>query len=135
MNVGANTHTDQAYSIPAQTHARILPQDDVIDLVPYQTEGGQGLDLNHEHEPRTSISKGKGNSLASTDGPSQVPTTDDVSKSDIPPTSSVGQQNASGRAGSVGERAMSALGYGGNIVERPKEEQGLGEKIVNFLGA
>lgn len=90
--------------------------------------------LNSEYEPTTSISQPRG-SLSSTVGPFQVPTTDDVSKKDVPPSSSVGQQNAPGRGGSIGEKAMGALGYGGAQVERPKEEQGVAEKIVNFLGA
>lgn len=64
-----------------------------------------------------------------------MPTTDDVSKSEVPPTSSVGQQSAPGRAGSIGDGALAALGFGGSKVERPKEDQGLGEKIVNFFGA
>jgi len=138
MNTGMNADTDtrdQAYSTPLQSNTGHLPQDDAIAAAPHHGVSGQALDLNHEHEPRTSISQGKRGSLASTEGPFQVPTTDDVSKSSVPPTSSVGQQNAPGRAGSIGEKAMSALGYGGNHVERPKEEQGLGEKIVNFLGA
>lgn len=73
--------------------------------------------------------------LSSTPGPFQDPDAavhDGKRSAGI--TSSVGQNNAPGRAGSVGE-ALGALGYGGATVERPKEEQGLGEKIVNFLGA
>lgn len=62
-------------------------------------------------------------------------TTEEVDKSGIPPSSSVGQQNAPGKGGKVGEYAMGAFGYGGTHIERPKEEQGLGEKIVNFMGA
>lgn len=90
--------------------------------------------LNSEYEPTTTIDQPRG-SLSSTVGPFQVPTTDDVSKSEVPPTSSVGSQNAPGRGGEIGEKAMGALGYGGSTVERPKEEQGVAEKIVNFLGA
>lgn len=90
--------------------------------------------LNSEYEPTTSIDQPRG-SLSSTVGPFQVPTTDDVSKSEVPPASSVGQQNAPGKGGELGEKAMGALGYGGTSVERPKEEQGIAEKIVNFLGA
>lgn len=44
-------------------------------------------------------------------------------------------QNAPGKAGDVGEAAMGALGYGGSTVGRPKEDQGISEKIVNILGA
>jgi hypothetical protein len=44
-------------------------------------------------------------------------------------------QNAPGRAGEIGEAAVGAIGFGGSTVERPKEDQGLGEKIANFLGA
>lgn len=90
--------------------------------------------LNSEYEPRTAVSEQRG-SLASTQGPFQVPTTDDVDKSDVPPTSSVGSQNAPHAGGRIGESAMGALGYGGSTVERPKEEQGIAEKIVNILGA
>ncbi|ETN45219.1 uncharacterized protein HMPREF1541_10096 [Cyphellophora europaea CBS 101466] len=43
-------------------------------------------------------------------------------------------QNAPGKAGEVGEAAVGALGFGGSAVERPKENRGLGEKIVAFLG-
>ncbi|KAK5079644.1 hypothetical protein LTR70_009268 [Exophiala xenobiotica] len=138
VNMGENAHTDardETYSTRAQSDISVLPHNDATNPVTHPSQGAQALDLNHEHEPRASISQGKRSSLASTEGPLQVPTTNDVSKSDIPPTSSVGQRNAPGRAGSVGETAMSALGYGGNTVERSKEEQGLGEKIVNFLGA
>lgn len=126
---------DQASSGLRQTNTTLFPSEDTISAAPGPSARGPTLDLNHEHEPRSSISQAKRGSLAATEGPFQVPTTDDVSKSGVPPTSSVGQQNAPGRAGSVGEKAMSAMGYGGNHVERPKEEQGLGEKIVNFLGA
>jgi len=138
VNMAENAHTDardETYSTRAQPDISVLSQTDAINPVPHPSQGSQALDRNHEREPRASISQGKRSSLASTEGPFQVPTTNDVSKSDTPPTSSVGQQNAPGRAGSVGETAISALGYGGNSVERPKEEQGLGEKIVNFLGA
>lgn len=90
--------------------------------------------LNSEYEPRTEIDQQRG-SLASTQGPFQTPTTDDVDKSDAPLTSSVGSQNAPHAGGRAGEAAMGALGYGGASVERPKEEQGLAEKIVNFMGA
>lgn len=90
--------------------------------------------LNSEYEPRTEITQ-KRDSLSATQGPFHTPTTEDVSKKDIPPSSSVGQQNAPGRGGSIGEATMGALGYGGATVERPKEEQGIAEKIVNLLGA
>jgi hypothetical protein len=43
-------------------------------------------------------------------------------------------QNAPGRAGSVGEAVLGALGFGGTAVERPREDQGVGEKIVALLG-
>ncbi|KPI35612.1 uncharacterized protein AB675_4755 [Cyphellophora attinorum] len=43
-------------------------------------------------------------------------------------------QNAPGKAGEIGENAIGALGFGGARVERPKEDQGLGEKIAAFLG-
>ena len=46
-----------------------------------------------------------------------------------------GEQNAPGTAGKVGENALGALGFGGASVERPKEDQGIGEKIVKFFGA
>lgn len=90
--------------------------------------------LNSEYEPRTEVTQ-KRDSLSATQGPFHVPTTEEVSKKDIPPSSSVGTQNAPGRGGSIGEATMGALGYGGATVERPKEEQGLAEKIVNFMGA
>lgn len=44
-------------------------------------------------------------------------------------------QNAPGKAGDVGESVIGGLGFGGATVERPREEQGLGEKIVGFLGS
>ena len=140
VNAGANTSTDTyardaTSSTPRQNTTGAVPQDDSISAVPRHSVSGQPLNLNHEYEPRTSISQSKHDPLAGTEGPFQVPTTDDVSKSGVPPTSSVGQHNAPGRAGSVGEKALGALGYGGNHVERPKEDQGLGEKIVNLLGA
>lgn len=91
--------------------------------------------LNSEYEPTPASTVQPRGSLSSTVGPFQTPTTDDVSKSEVPPTSSVGQQNAPGRGGEIGEKAMGVLGYGGATVERPKEEQGVAEKIVNFLGA
>ncbi|KAK5943577.1 hypothetical protein PMZ80_004585 [Knufia obscura] len=113
-----------------------LPQNDTMKPAPRQSENEFPLDRSHEHghEPRTSVSQEERGSLAGTKGPFHVPTTDDVNKSNVPPHSSVGQQNAPGAAGSIGEKAMGALGYGGSTVERPKEEQGLGEKIMNFLG-
>lgn len=43
-------------------------------------------------------------------------------------------QNAPGKAGEIGENAIGALGFGGSSAERPKEDQGLGEKIAAFLG-
>lgn len=140
VDAGANTSTntyarDTTSSTPRQNTTGAVPQDDSISPVPRDSVSGQALNLDHEYEPRTSISQSKHDPLAGTEGPFKVPTTDDVSKSGIPPFSSVGQQNAPGRAGSIGEKALSALGYGGNHVERPKEDQGLGEKIVNFLGA
>lgn len=90
--------------------------------------------LNSEYEPRTQLDQQRG-SLASTQGPFQTPTTDDVDRSDAPLTSSVGSQNAPGTGGKIGEATMGALGYGGANVERPKEEQGVAEKIMNFMGA
>ena len=126
---------DATTSTPRHNTTGVLPHGDSISPVPRDSVSGQPLNLSHEYEPRTSISQNKHDPLAGTEGPFQVPTTNDVSKSGAPPTSSVGQQNAPGQAGSIGEKAMSALGYGGNHVERPKEEQGLGEKIVNLLGA
>lgn len=44
-------------------------------------------------------------------------------------------QNAPGKLGETGENIVGGLGFGGSAVERPKEDQGLGEKIANFLGA
>ncbi len=44
-------------------------------------------------------------------------------------------QNAPGKLGDRGENIVGAMGFGGSSVERPKAEQGLGEKIANFLGA
>lgn len=44
-------------------------------------------------------------------------------------------QNAPGKLGERGEKLIGAMGFGGSTVERPREEQGLGEKIANFLGA
>ena len=43
-------------------------------------------------------------------------------------------QNAPGKAGDVGEKVLGAVGFGGAEVERPKEDQGIGEKIAAFLG-
>jgi hypothetical protein len=43
--------------------------------------------------------------------------------------------NAPGKLGERGENIVGALGFGGSKVERPKEDQGLGEKIAEFLGA
>ena len=43
--------------------------------------------------------------------------------------------NAPGKLGERGENALGAIGFGGAQVERPKEDQGIGEKIANFLGA
>ncbi|KAK4943480.1 hypothetical protein LTR10_016971 [Elasticomyces elasticus] len=43
-------------------------------------------------------------------------------------------QNAPGKLGETGEAAVGALGFGGSQVGRPKEDQGIGEKIANFLG-
>jgi len=125
---------DQAHSAPRETNT-VSPQEDFITPAAYNSQRDQSRTVHHEHEPHSSISQGNRGPLASTESPFQTATTDGVSKSNVPPTSSVGQQNAPGRAGEVGEKAMSAMGFGGNHVERPKEEQGLGEKIVNFLGA
>jgi len=91
------------------------------------------LELSHEHAPRREIDQSQ-DALASTQGPFKVPTTDDVSGSDVPPTSSVGNQNLPGARGERGEMILGAAGVGGSQVERPKEDQGIGEKIVNFLG-
>lgn len=44
-------------------------------------------------------------------------------------------QNAPGRLGERGENILGAMGFGGAHVERPREDQGLGEKIAEFLGA
>lgn len=115
-------------------------QDDTIRQSSLATDSGapEGYSrdrLSSVHEPRTSISSDPAAPLASTEGPFQQPTTDDVSKSEAPLTSSVSSQNAPGKAGAFGENVLSAFGYGGAHVERPKEEQGIGEKIVNFLGA
>lgn len=90
--------------------------------------------LYSEYPPRKEIPQDQG-PLASTPGPFQVPTTDNLEGTSAPPTSSVSSQNAPGKAGEFGEKVMGALGVGGTHVERPKEEQGIGEKIVNFLGA
>lgn len=91
--------------------------------------------LNSEYEPRTEITQQRG-SLASTEGPFRAPTTEDAtSSSDVPPASTVSQQNAPHQGGRIGEATMSAFGYGGSTVERPKEHQGTAEKILNFLGA
>jgi len=46
----------------------------------------------------------------------------------------VGNKNLPGARGDRGEKILGAMGVGGSQVERPKEEQGIGEKIVNFLG-
>jgi hypothetical protein len=43
--------------------------------------------------------------------------------------------NAPGKLGERGENIVGALGFGGSKVERPKEDQGIGEKIAEFLGA
>lgn len=126
---------DQAYNTSAQTHANTLAQDDFISAAPLEGSTRETRVLNDEDEPRTAVSRGKRDSLAGTEHPFQNASKDDGSESDARLTSSVGQRNAPGRAGSIGEKAMSAVGYGGNTVERPKEEQGLGEKIVNFFGA
>jgi hypothetical protein len=56
----------------------------------------------------------------------------------MPGTESIGRhsisQNAPGKLGKRGENALGAMGFGGAQVERPKEDQGVGEKIVAFLG-
>ncbi|EXJ61900.1 hypothetical protein A1O7_02331 [Cladophialophora yegresii CBS 114405] len=44
-------------------------------------------------------------------------------------------QNAPGKLGDRGENILGAVGFGGTHVERPKEDQGIGEKIAEFLGA
>jgi hypothetical protein len=44
-------------------------------------------------------------------------------------------QNAPGSLGERGENIVGALGFGGSTVERPQKDQGLGEKIAEFLGA
>ncbi|KAK5198320.1 hypothetical protein LTR92_002565 [Exophiala xenobiotica] len=44
-------------------------------------------------------------------------------------------RNAPGKLGDRGENIVGAMGFGGSTVERPKADQGLGEKIVTFLGA
>ncbi|ETI19830.1 hypothetical protein G647_08844 [Cladophialophora carrionii CBS 160.54] len=44
-------------------------------------------------------------------------------------------QNAPGKLGERGENILGAIGFGGAAVERPKEDQGIGEKIAEFLGA
>jgi len=44
-------------------------------------------------------------------------------------------QNAPGKLGERGENVLGAIGFGGSAVERPKEDQGIGEKIAEFLGA
>lgn len=123
-----NTNTSDYTTSNSNTTARTNP-----DTISSTTEPPHER-LNSVYEPTTEIQQPRG-SLSSTTGPFQVPTTDDVSKKDAPLTSSVGQQSAPGRAGSIGDKALSAMGYGGSKVERPKEDQGLGEKIVNFLGA
>lgn len=88
------------------------------------------------HQPRTSVNdSAHRGSLASTEGPFQQPTTDNVSNSDTNAFSSVSSQNAPHAGGTVGENTLGALGYGGSQVERPKEEQGVAEKIMNILGA
>lgn len=76
---------------------------------------------------------GRDGSLSTTQGPFQETILQQEGQGGGIPAS-VGSQTAPGRAGSVGEKAMGALGYGGTHVERPKEEQGLGEKVVNFFG-
>ncbi|KAI1609370.1 hypothetical protein EDD37DRAFT_640518 [Exophiala viscosa] len=43
-------------------------------------------------------------------------------------------QNAPGKLGDTGESLVGAMGFGGSQVGRPKEDQGIGEKIANFLG-
>lgn len=140
----STTHTRTHQDIlPSTTHNTTTPttanntsnlaqnETDTISTVPSTIPRDR---LNSEYEPTREIEQPRG-SLSSTTGPFQVPTTDDVSKKDVPPTSSVGQQSAPGRAGSIGDGAIAALGFGGSKVERPKEDQGIGEKIINFLGA
>lgn len=43
--------------------------------------------------------------------------------------------NAPGKLGDRGENILGSIGFGGAQVERPKEDQGIGEKIAEFLGA
>ena len=43
-------------------------------------------------------------------------------------------QNAPGKLGERGENGLGAMGFGGSTVEWPKEGQGMGEKLVEFLG-
>ena len=105
-------------------------------LMLFRVIAGHSID-NHNDAYRASLEhlQSRKDSLSATPGPFNAPTTEDVSKGDVPPSSSVGSKNAPGKAGEVGEKIMGGFGVGGTHVERPKEEQGLGEKIVNFLGA
>lgn len=112
-----------------------IVQQSATNTESYEPAGYSRERLSSVHEPRTTLDADPSAPLASTEGPFHQPTTEDISKKEVPPTSSVSSQNAPGRAGSIGEAAMGAFGYGGSQVERPKEEQGIGEKIVNFLGA
>ena len=122
-NLQPTTHSSSA-------HQTTNLQSDVDTAAPRER-------LSSVHEPRTSLTSGSTvtEPLASTEGPFHQPTTSNTEKKNAPLTSSVSSQNAPGSAGKIGEAVMSGFGYGGTHVERPKEEQGLGEKIVNFLGA
>lgn len=123
----ANTTTSnlntQDYSSKAHTTGdhTLHNERDTISTAPAGTHNS----LDREHESTTETSQPRGSLF----------TTDEGSKQDTQLTSSVGQQSAPGRAGSIGDKTLGALGFGGSKVERPKEDQGLGEKIVNFFGA
>lgn len=130
-NIGNIDYANQNNAGTASHLRHGAAQDDMIAPAEPRREP---LSLNHEYAPRQEIEPRK-DSLASTQGPFHVPTTDNAGSSGATLTSTVGQQNAPGKAGERGESVMGAIGFGGTHVERPKEEQGLGEKIVNFFGA
>ena len=90
----------------------------------------------------TSMNTSPHNNLPESSNVVQVPRSNSVSASSDPstethfPASMTGQAvNAPGKTGVIGENIMGALGYGGSAVEWPKEDQGIGEKVAEFLGA
>ena len=60
---------------------------------------------------------------------------DPSTEENFPNSTTTSTANAPGKTGVIGENIMGGMGMGGSSVERPKEDQGIGEKIAAFLGA